>query len=81
MSWRRKTPETYLPNLAATLNNLGTLDRDRNLTKEALKTFRELVQKDPQNYLPHVATTLNNLGSWITTRTRLRRPEVNIRRR
>jgi tetratricopeptide (TPR) repeat protein len=55
--------------LAATLNNLGGLDRDQNRMQEArnefaeaLKTYRELAQKNPDVNLPDVAMSLNNLG-------------------
>ena len=65
----QKEPETYLPHIAATLNNLGIFDSDKNRVKEArneyeeaLKIYRELAQKEPETYLPYVAATLNNLG-------------------
>ena len=65
----QKNPETYLPYVALTLNNLGNLDRDQNRMEEARKEFeealqirRELAQKNPETYLPDVAMTLNNLG-------------------
>ena len=64
-----KEPETYRPDVAATLNDLGIFDSDQNRIEkarkefeEALKTYRELVQKEPETYLPCVAATLNNLG-------------------
>jgi tetratricopeptide (TPR) repeat protein len=62
-------PDTYLPAVAETLNNLGLLDRDENRMDEARKAFdealkirRELAQKNPDTYLPAVARTLTNLG-------------------
>ena len=65
----KKQPETYLPHVAATLNDLGILDSNQNRIEnarkefeEALKTYRELAQKEPKTYLPYVAATLNNLG-------------------
>jgi tetratricopeptide (TPR) repeat protein len=65
----RKDPETYLPDVAMTLNNLGILDSAQDRMKEArkeyeesLKIYRKLAQKDPEAYLPNVAATLNNLG-------------------
>jgi hypothetical protein len=65
----RKDPETYLPYVAATLNDLGILDSDQNRMEEArkefeesLKIYRKLVQKDPATYLPYVAITRNNPG-------------------
>jgi tetratricopeptide (TPR) repeat protein len=55
---------------AATLNNLGNLQRDQNgysvaqeSYKEALTIWRELARVNPQTYLSDVATTLNNLGN------------------
>jgi tetratricopeptide (TPR) repeat protein len=64
-----KEPETYLPDVAATLNDLGIFDSDQNRIEkarkefeEALKTYRELAHKEPETYLSHVAITLNNLG-------------------
>jgi tetratricopeptide (TPR) repeat protein len=62
-------PETYLPYLAATLNDLGILDCDQNRIEkarqefeEALKIYQELARKKPDIYLRYVALTLNNLG-------------------
>src|SRR6516225_9309722 len=46
-SLAQKHPEAYLPKVAATLNNLGILDRDKNRLEEALKIYRRLAQKDP----------------------------------
>ncbi|MDR1937694.1 MAG: CapA family protein [Tannerellaceae bacterium] len=61
--------ETYLPDLATTLYNLGILHSDRNeyaqaetAYQEALKIRRELASANPQTYLPYVAMTLTNLG-------------------
>src|SRR6267154_548742 len=65
----QKEPETYLPYVAQTLNNLGIVDGAQNRAEdarkafaEAVKIYRELEQKNPGTYLPYVATTLNNLG-------------------
>jgi tetratricopeptide (TPR) repeat protein len=64
-----KEPETYQPDVAATLNDLGIFDSDQNRIEkarkefeEALKTYRELAHKEPDIYLRCVAITLNNLG-------------------
>jgi tetratricopeptide (TPR) repeat protein len=64
-----KEPETYLPNVAATLNDLGILDSDENRIEkarkefeEALKIYRQLAHKEPDIYLRYLAVTLNNLG-------------------
>ena len=48
--------------MAITLNNLGILEGTPNRLEEALKIYRELVQKERETYLPYVAITLNNLG-------------------
>jgi tetratricopeptide (TPR) repeat protein len=84
----QKYPESYLPDVAQTLNNLGIVDSAQNREEEArkafeeaLKTYRELEQKNPETYLPYVATTLNNLGSLITSITGWRRPGRRSRRR
>ena len=65
----QRNPDTYLPYVAGTLNNLGNLDRHQNRMdearqayEEALKAFQELAHKNPETYLPYVALTLNNLG-------------------
>ena len=62
-------PQTYLPNVAGTLNNLANLQRSLNDYEsaekgyqEALKIRRELAQTNPQTYLPDVAMTLINMG-------------------
>ena len=44
----QKNPARYLANLAATLNNLGILDSNKNRMEEALKTYRKLAREDPQ---------------------------------
>jgi hypothetical protein len=50
-----KEPETYLPDVAATLNDLGIFDSDKNQMnearmeyEEALKIYRELAEKEPE---------------------------------
>jgi tetratricopeptide (TPR) repeat protein len=65
----QKEPETYLPQVAITLNNLGIFDSDKNQLNEARKDYeealeihRELAQKEPKIYLSYIAATLNNLG-------------------
>ncbi|UJS19451.1 MAG: tetratricopeptide repeat protein [Candidatus Brocadia sp.] len=58
------------PTRAATLNNLGVLQKDKNEFDDALKSYKEALEirkklalANPQTYLPYVATTLNNLGN------------------
>jgi tetratricopeptide (TPR) repeat protein len=62
-------PQTYLPEVAMTLYNLGLLYRDTQRLREgeqayqeALTTYRQLAQAQPQAYLPKVAMILHNLG-------------------
>jgi len=62
-------PETYTPDVAATLNNLGALLKDTNefeqsqtYYEEALQLYRSLASRNPEAYTPAVAMTLNNLG-------------------
>src|SRR5262249_36532877 len=59
-------PQTYLPGVAATLNNLANLQADKNefpaaetAYNEALEIRKHLAETNPQTYLPDVATTLN----------------------
>lgn len=37
----QKNPDTYLPDVATTLTNLGVLDRDQNRMDEARKAYDE----------------------------------------
>ena len=67
----QKEPETYLPFVVVTLNNLGIIERAPNRLDEALKTSRELAQKEPETYLPFVAITLNNLGLFDSGKNRV----------
>lgn len=64
--------ETYSPDLAGTLNNLGNLLRvmrhfppAHDAFKEALEIHRALATQDPESYGPDLATTLNNLGALL----------------
>src|SRR6266403_939082 len=65
----QKNPQSYLPEVAQMLNNLGLIhsaqDRMAEARKEfeeTLKTYRKLAQKYPETYLPDVGLALNNLG-------------------
>lgn len=65
----RKYPETIIPNLAMTQNNLGNLYSDlerfeeaENAYKKALEKFKELDEKIPIVYKSSVASMQNNLG-------------------
>ncbi|MFN5856099.1 MAG: tetratricopeptide repeat protein [Pseudanabaenaceae cyanobacterium] len=64
-----QNPDTFLPYVAATLNNLAVLHWNTNemaiaLSEytEALGIYRELAEQNPTTFLPDVADTLNNLG-------------------
>ena len=63
-----QNPEAYKPDVAATLNNLGTLLKTTNKLKqaqdyyeEALVIRQDLAKQNPEAYKPDVAMTLNNL--------------------
>ena len=66
----QQDPDRYLPFLAGSLNNLGTVARQQNRADEArqhfegaLKIYRQLAQQNSDAYLYYLATTLNSLGS------------------
>ncbi len=68
-------PQTFLPYVAATLNNLGVLQKRMNnfqatetAYEEALKIRHSLAETDPQTYLPDVAITLNNIANLHTAK-------------
>ncbi|MBS0159042.1 MAG: tetratricopeptide repeat protein, partial [Nitrospira sp.] len=61
--------DTYLPDVAGTLNNLGNLSRDRHdvaaaqaAYDEALHIYRRLAGANPDTYLPNLAMTAVNLS-------------------
>ena len=65
----KKHADAYLPDVAATCNNLAVLYVDTNqyeeaeqLYHEALDVYRNLANKNADAYLPDVATTCNNLA-------------------
>ena len=66
-------PEAFLPNLAASLNNLGSMlsalgRREEALaaTREAAELYRQLAAQQPDAFLPDLATILNNLGIMLS---------------
>ena len=68
----KQNPEAYKPDVAMTLNNLGTLFKNTNKLKqaqdyyeEALEIYRDLAKQNPEAYKPYVAITLNNLGALL----------------
>jgi tetratricopeptide (TPR) repeat protein len=74
----QRDPGANLPDMARTLNNLGSLDRLQNRTDEArqhfeesLKIYRRLAQLNPDEYVPYLSATLNNLGSLDRLQNRL----------
>ena len=77
-----KNPESYLPDVAKALNNLGVLqaktnhlsDAEKSL-QEALAKYRKLAKKKPVTYWPDVARTLNNLGTLQATTSRFSQAE------
>ena len=61
--------DTFISDVADTLNGLAVLHRENNSHKEAekeyeeaLEIFRELAKKNSGTYLPYVAMVLTNLG-------------------
>ena len=63
-------PQTYLPDVAKTLNNLASSQKAKNefidaeeAYQEALEIRRRLAETNPQNYLQSVARTLHNLAN------------------
>jgi len=57
----QKEPETYLPHVAITLNNLGIFDSDKNQMnksrmeyEEALKIYEAFAKQDPDQFSPLV---------------------------
>ncbi len=66
----KNNPVVYLRNVAATLNNFGTLVEQDNQRREeaeiyyteALALYRQLAKDNPAMYLPDMAMTLNNFG-------------------
>ena len=65
-----QNPQGWLPYVAATLNNLSVLQKNRNDYEsaekgyqEALGVYRELAASNPQIYLPVAAGILNNLAN------------------
>ena len=63
-------PDAFLPDLAASLNNLGVMlsalgRREEALAaaQETVENYRRLVADRPDAFLPDLAASLNNLGS------------------
>ncbi len=79
-------PDAFLPDLAASLNNLGTRLRDLGRREDALAAAQEAVDirrglaKDrPDAFLPNLAMSLNNLGNRLSDLGR--REDALVRRR
>src|SRR5215471_7546499 len=65
----QKNPESYLPDVAQILSNMGLVDYSQNRMEQggeefrrALKIYRELAQRNPGTYQPAIAQMLHNLG-------------------
>ena len=72
-------PETYKPDLANTLNNLGNLLSHTNELKQARAyyekarlIYQESAEKNPEAYKPKLAMTLNNLGNLLSDTNELK---------
>lgn len=69
-SLAKKNPETFLPDVARTLNNLAIVHANikeydglaLKESEEALKLFRSLAETDQKVFLPNVGMTLNNMA-------------------
>ncbi|WIN00121.1 tetratricopeptide repeat protein [Actinoplanes oblitus] len=68
-----QNPDAYLPDLAASLNNIGTSlselgRREQALApaEEATGIYRRLAEQNPDAYLPDLAGSLNNLGTRLS---------------
>jgi tetratricopeptide (TPR) repeat protein len=65
------TSEEYLSDIAACLDNLGTLWRDnqparaRSVHEQAVNHYRRLVQSNPDGHRPGLAYSLTNLGEFL----------------
>lgn len=64
-----ENPQSFLPDVATTLNNLANLQKIQNNFsaaeqnyQEALEIYRGLAAENPHIFLPDVATILNNLA-------------------
>lgn len=64
-------PETSLPLLAASLNNLGNVQGELGQHEAALASMQEVVnirrkllEEHPETFLPNLAASLHNLGIW-----------------
>jgi tetratricopeptide (TPR) repeat protein len=81
----KANPQAYLPNVAATLNNLAVLYRatqrlheSEQAFQEALDTYRQLATANPQVYLPGVAGMLNNLAVLAFTQNHLQQAQMLV---
>jgi tetratricopeptide (TPR) repeat protein len=85
---RRQASEraAFLPDVAKTLNELGSLYSDTQRLKEAetaykesLATYRELAKENAVAYLPAVTMVLNNVGILYGNTQRLKEAEAAYR--
>ncbi len=66
----QKSPDAYLPDMAATLGNLGNVagfqnrpDEARQDYEDALRYYRRVALRNPEPHLLNIATNLNNLAN------------------
>jgi hypothetical protein len=69
----QQNPDTFLPDLARSLNNMGiwlsTLGRREEAlqaTQESVEILRQLAQQHPDAFLPDLARSLNNMGNRLS---------------
>ncbi|MFP2935041.1 tetratricopeptide repeat protein, partial [Pyxidicoccus sp. 3LG] len=68
-----RNPDAFQPDLASSLNNLGTMLRDLGrreealtATEEAVQIYRGLAARNPDAFQPDLAMSLNNLGNRLS---------------
>ncbi len=66
-------PQAFLPDLTASLNNLGNIlsqlgryEEALHAAEEAVNIWRKLASETPQTFLPDLAGSLNNLGNMLS---------------
>ena len=81
-SLAEENPDAFLPNVAATCDNLANLLKDQHRTEEAERLFREaleicrsLATENPDAFLSNVATTCNNLACLLDDQHRTEEAE------
>ena len=69
----QQRPDAFLPDLAASLNNLanmlsnlGRREEALALAEESVRIRRQLAQQRPNAFLPDLAASLNNLANMLS---------------